>query len=78
MCDWLTDATGEVIADFVGRYESLAADFRAVCQHLGIEATLPHENATAHAPYRDYYTPATRAVVERVYRRDLDLFGYDF
>ena len=78
MCDWLTDANGDLVADFVGRYESVTDDFRAVCDRLGIEAVLPHENATQHGPYRDYYTRATRAVVESVYRRDLDLFGYDF
>jgi hypothetical protein len=78
MVDWLTDRDGRVIADFIGRHETVTEDFLTICRRLGIETTLPHENATPHAPYREYYTGATRAIVERVYRRDLDRFGYDF
>jgi hypothetical protein len=78
MVDWLTDRDGRVIADFIGRHETVTEDFLTICQRLGIETALPHENATPHAPYREYYTEATRAIVERVYRSDLDRFGYEF
>jgi hypothetical protein len=78
MVDWLTDRDGVEIADFVGRHETVVEDFRTICRRIGVDAVLPHENATPHAPYRDYYSPRTRAIVERVYRHDLDRFGYDF
>ncbi len=38
-------------ADFVGRYESLQADFDIVCERIGIPRTpLPHENRSMDAP----------------------------
>ncbi len=32
----------------------------------------------SHRPYRDYYNPETRAIVEKIFREDLELFGYGF
>jgi hypothetical protein len=43
--DFLFDEQGRLLVDFVGRYESLQADFDTVCARLGIPPTpLPHEN----------------------------------
>ena len=43
--------------------------------------TIPHRNPTSsrrEVRYAELYTPASRAIVERAYRRELDRFGYDF
>ena len=43
--DMLHDNNGELLVDFVGRFESLQQDFDKVCEHLGIEESqLPHRN----------------------------------
>lgn len=43
--DFLFDKQGNLLVDFVGRYESLQADFDKVCARLGIPGTpLPHAN----------------------------------
>jgi hypothetical protein len=43
--DMLHDANGAPLVDFIGRFENLQADFKAVCRHLNIdEAELPHRN----------------------------------
>ncbi len=48
---FLYDADGRLLADFVGRYESLQADFDRVCDRLAIARTpLPHENRSLDAP----------------------------
>ena len=41
-CAWLTDEFGEVIVNFVGRFESLEDDFARICERLGVHPTLPH------------------------------------
>lgn len=71
---------GEPVAyDFVGRFESLQADFDAVCDRLGFKRMpLPYRNASKHANYREYYTAETRDLIARNYARDIDLFGYRF
>lgn len=68
----------EVIVDYVGRFETLAEDFREVCRRIGVDAELPHENRTRHRDYREFYD--TR-LIERVgehWRQDVTLFGYEF
>jgi hypothetical protein len=73
----LEDENGR-LPDFIGRYETVAADYAEICRRIGVDATLDHENATPHAPYRDYYTPETRAVVGNFFARDIEHFGYTF
>ncbi len=43
--DMLHDADGKLLVDFVGRFETLQADFDRVCAQLGIQKSrLPHRN----------------------------------
>ena len=43
--DMLHDEQGRLLVDFVGRFETLQADFDRVCAQLGIEESrLPHRN----------------------------------
>jgi len=43
--DMLHDRQGQLLVNFVGRFESLQEDFTQVCGHLGIDdAKLPHRN----------------------------------
>jgi len=43
--DFLHDAAGQLIVDYVGRFETLQSDFDNVCSKLGIsDSRLPHVN----------------------------------
>ena len=75
---FLQDEDGNMLADFVGRVESLEQDFATVTAHLGIDADLPWDNRSERGPYADYYTPETAALVADIYQKDIDLFGYRF
>ena len=75
---FVVDSQERICVDFVGRFESLADDFRILCDRLGILAHLPHRNASVHGQYRQYYTEETREMVAVRYRRDIELFGYEF
>lgn len=76
--DFVADVHGHVCMDFVGRFERLNEDFAEISQRLRPEAVLPHRNASAHNDYREYYSTASRSVVEQVYRSDLAAFDYQF
>jgi hypothetical protein len=76
--DMLTDDSGRLIIDFVGRYETLAQDFGHICRHLNIRASLPHLNSSRHRDYRSYYNERTRRLVAEHFREDIELFGYNF
>lgn len=72
------DSEGNLAVDFVGRFETLADDFRLVADKLGVMSKLPRLNASKHRDYRSYYDDRTAAIVERVYQQDIKLFGYGF
>lgn len=75
------DPAGRLGLDFVGRFENFAEDFATVQERLGVTDDLMHDRRSSSegdAPYRDHYTPAMRAVVEKVFERDLRLFDYTF
>lgn len=76
--DFVTDERGEPIVDFIGRFESLAADFGRVCAATAIRARLPHLNRTRHDDYRTYYSDRACGLVADYCREDIGYFGYRF
>ncbi|MAG56340.1 MAG: hypothetical protein CMJ83_08630 [Planctomycetes bacterium] len=76
---FITDADGELLVDFVGRFERLAEDFRQVCDRIGAgDVALPHEKKTRRRDYRGYYSPELIEIVGERYAADIDRFGYAF
>ena len=75
---WICDASLNLKVDFVGRFEQMGADVAIVQSRLGLPvAPLPKINVTDRPRLiEDPYTPKMRAIVEEVYKTDLDLFGY--
>ncbi|HEX2595616.1 MAG TPA: sulfotransferase family 2 domain-containing protein [Luteimonas sp.] len=90
--EYLHAENGTLLVDFVGRYERLAADFREVCNQLGIpDGTLPHANDSNHnigpvarllrrrpRPYTDMFDARSKTLVARIYADDIDAFKYRF
>jgi hypothetical protein len=77
--DYLTDDNGNIMVDFIGRFENLSHDFSIVTQKIyGHPKILPVINRSVHNHYRDYYDDHTRLLVENAYQRDLEVFGYQF
>ncbi len=75
---WLVNESGEMLVEFVGRFENLQQDFDLICQRLQVKATLGHAKPSSRGSYRDYYTPETAALVAECFADDLELFGYEF
>jgi hypothetical protein len=75
---YLTGGEGEIIVDYVARYENLAVEFSKICSQVGISAVLPHINSSKHVHYRDYYDAALAGLVATTYERDIESFGYSF
>ncbi|MCB1382091.1 MAG: sulfotransferase family 2 domain-containing protein [Notoacmeibacter sp.] len=76
---WLTDISGRhVIVDRILRFETLHDDLEALCGELGIEMDMPHANSSSHRHYSGYYSAEDRALAEKLFARDLEMFGYRF
>jgi hypothetical protein len=78
-CDFVTDKNGKIAVDFIGRFENLQEDFDHVCKKIGVKTgQIPHQNKSLHNNYREYYNEETKAIVEKKFKKDLDLFEYKF
>jgi hypothetical protein len=75
---------GGVVADLVLKYEELESGFTRLAERLGLDPipTLGHAKAGRRPEetrnYRAMYTPETRDAVAKVYRREIEAFGYEF
>ena len=75
---FLLDNSDKIGVDYIGRFEWLQRDWSQVCKWLGVRRELPHERKgnRDYSCYMKYYTSETWDIVGRLYKRDVDLFGY--
>lgn len=76
--DFVYSQGGELLVDFVGRFETLNEDFQEVCKRIGISAQLPKVNVSNNVPYQKFYTQKTQDMVRSVFEPDISLFNYSF
>ncbi len=73
--DWIDVAGG---LDWIGRFENYEETWRKLCEVVGRNIPQQRLLPTKHGPYRQYYTPDLRQIVERRFECDLINFGYNF
>lgn len=79
--DYLIDLHGNLIVDFIGRYENLEDDFGEACRRIGIarpELLHSRKAGDRQKDYRSYYTDAAAELVASHYRPDIERLGYRF
>jgi len=76
---WLKGFAGQILGEFVGRYEGLQIQFDAIAEILGVEPVeLPRVNAAKHAPYTDAFDNWGQGMVGELYSEDVEQWGYRF
>jgi hypothetical protein len=76
--DFICSSGGDILVDFVGRFEQIDDDFSDICARIGIFATLPKLNVSNTIPYQQFNNHATRELIRKTYAPDIELFGYNF
>ncbi|MBF2073842.1 MAG: sulfotransferase family 2 domain-containing protein [Synechococcales cyanobacterium C42_A2020_086] len=77
--EFVTDEQGNLIVDYIGRFEQLGEDFEKICHLIGLDVSLPQFNKTKNRkPYTDYYNERTKNLVYDYFKEDIDYFGYQF
>lgn len=76
--DFIYSEQGELLVDFVGRYENLDEDFTTICDKIGIIAELPVLNVSRSKPYQEYYTKNSIELVRSTFAPDIEQFKYEF
>lgn len=76
---WICGDKGEILMDFIGRFENLQEDFGTICDKIDLpKLELPHINSTNHGHYSKYYNKETREIVSQKFSEDIECFGYKF
>jgi hypothetical protein len=76
---FVSDASGELLTDYVGRVEEMQSSYDEIARRIGIPtAPLEKINASKRRDYRDYYDQPLIDGVAKLYARDLEHFGYEF
>jgi hypothetical protein len=74
---FITAPSGALVVDFVGRFETLRADFEVVRSRIRGPTRLPHLLKSSHGAFREYYDRALIDVVGERYAEDVERFGYE-
>ncbi len=69
--------------DILGRFENFNNDMKYILVQAGISepTEIPHKNKSKNiklSDFREYYSYKTKDLVERAYKEDINMFGYDF
>ncbi len=79
--DFILDDTGHTIVSYIGRYETRQADLRRIADMLNFPKLGELKIQQAPSAYRHYskfYDAEARYTVGRIYRNDVEIFGYTF
>ena len=78
--DWFVDPHGNVLADFIGKFENIQRDWEFVAAKLGLPKELPHKNKKTHKRkhYTEYYSGKTKKIIEHKFKVDIEHFQYRF
>ncbi|MCK4947010.1 MAG: sulfotransferase family 2 domain-containing protein [Candidatus Aureabacteria bacterium] len=76
--DYITDNKGNIIVDFIGRFENMDKDWKYITKKTGANTKLLPVNISNRKHYSFYYTEETIRVVGELFRKDIETFGYRF
>ena len=77
-CEFIT-VNNKVMVDDVFKLENINNDIKTISEKLNISIDLGHENQNPNRKkYRDYYSAKSQQIVNEVYKKDIELFGYQF
>lgn len=77
--EFIYDYDGTRIIDYVGKFESLQSDFSEILTNLSLAPVqLPYINKSKHKYYKEYYNDYTKKLIGTAFKKDIELFNYDF
>jgi len=71
---FITGPFGNILIDSIFRFENLEEDWEKVCGKLKVNLNLPHFRPTKKKLFE--YTPNSINIINKLYKKDFELFGY--
>lgn len=73
------DENGQVILNYIGRFENLRNEWKKISKIINCKKPLPHVKATKkHKHYSQYYTDELRDIIAGRFNKDIEYFDYKF
>ena len=76
--EYLCDNKGNILVDFIGRFENLDKDILLLSKKLKKDINLSHHNFNRKLDYKKVYTDEMISKVHQIYKKDIDIFKYNF
>ena len=76
--EYLCDKSGNILVDFIGRFEDLESDTLLLSKRLKKDINLSHLNFNSKLNYKEVYTDEMIYKVNQIYQKDIDIFKYTF
>jgi hypothetical protein len=76
--NFVADTNGELILDFVGKFENYQKDSQYILDKIGLNIEIPHENITKKKHYVEYYDTESKQLVGEMFASDIEQFKYEF
>tara|TARA_Y100000589_G_C26878817_1_gene517132 strand:- start:183 stop:689 length:507 start_codon:yes stop_codon:yes gene_type:complete len=77
--EYLLNKNGQLSIDFIGRFENLENDFYRISKILDINTKLIHINQSKRLKdYRKYFNKESIEIIKKLYKIDIETFGYSF
>ena len=77
--NYIEFSDGERFIDFVGKFENLEEDWKILSDRFGIKSQIKKQKyRTNKEYYRSNYNSELIEIVSNIYKRDLELFDYEF
>ena len=71
---YLSDDRGNILVDFIGRFEHLEIDWQKFCYFTRLpKLKLPNLNTSNKGNYRQYYNETTYRIVNKMFKKDFSV-----
>jgi len=76
--EFLCDSKDRILVDHIARFETLNEDFALIAEKLKLKTRLGKHNLNPAKGYQEIYTDKAIDIVAEVYKKDIDMFAYQF
>ncbi len=77
--DWISDEKGNIIVDYVGRFENFENEIDFIFNKLNRpKIEIPQKNKSKHNHYSTYYSNKAINIIKQHYIKDIQHFNYFF
>ena len=77
--EFITDSEGEVLIDYVAKWENYEEECRFIFKRIGLPIPqLQVVNQSEHKHYSHYYDDELKESIEKIYQKDIQMFGSQF